>query len=167
MWDPVPGPGIEPRPLALGAWSLSHWTTRDISWCDLDPTNRLHWWERHLWRWEGQEAALQQMCGSGFNGILTALGFDQEVPDCGRKPGSLVLWCVFESCFRRSGQISLQSPLPLLLWTVSTIPCESPSVWIRESGLCYWQLILISILLQGACMHVWWLGRSFVTPWTV
>ena len=24
MWDLVPGPGIKPRPLALGAWSLSH-----------------------------------------------------------------------------------------------------------------------------------------------
>ena len=27
MWDLVPRPGTEPRPLALGAWSLSHWTT--------------------------------------------------------------------------------------------------------------------------------------------
>ena len=26
MWDLVPWPGIEPRPLALGARSLSHWT---------------------------------------------------------------------------------------------------------------------------------------------
>ena len=29
MWDLVPWPGIEPRPLALGAWSPSHWTTRE------------------------------------------------------------------------------------------------------------------------------------------
>ena len=28
MRDLVPGPGIEPRPPALGAWSLTHWTTR-------------------------------------------------------------------------------------------------------------------------------------------
>ena len=27
MWDPVPWPGIEPRPPTLEAWSLSHWTT--------------------------------------------------------------------------------------------------------------------------------------------
>ena len=27
MWDLVPRPGIEPRPPALGVWSLSHWTT--------------------------------------------------------------------------------------------------------------------------------------------
>ena len=27
MWDLVPWPRIEPRPLALGAQSLSHWTT--------------------------------------------------------------------------------------------------------------------------------------------
>ena len=29
MWDPVPWLGIEPGPLALGARSLSHWTTRE------------------------------------------------------------------------------------------------------------------------------------------
>ena len=36
--------GIEPRPYALGAWSLSHWTTRevpvifiDMIWCLLCP----------------------------------------------------------------------------------------------------------------------------------
>ena len=31
MWDLVPRPGIEPRPLQLGAQSLTHWTTRDPS----------------------------------------------------------------------------------------------------------------------------------------
>ena len=30
MWDLVPWPGIEPRPPALGAPSLIHWTTREI-----------------------------------------------------------------------------------------------------------------------------------------
>ena len=30
MWDPVPGPGIEQGPPALEAWSLSHWTTREV-----------------------------------------------------------------------------------------------------------------------------------------
>ena len=29
MWDLVPWPGVEPRPPELGAWSLSHWTTRE------------------------------------------------------------------------------------------------------------------------------------------
>ena len=29
MWDPVPWPRIEPRLPALGAQSLSHWTTRE------------------------------------------------------------------------------------------------------------------------------------------
>ena len=28
MWDLVPVAGIEPRPPALEAWSLSHWTTK-------------------------------------------------------------------------------------------------------------------------------------------
>ena len=30
MWDLVPRPGIEPRSPALGAWSLGHWTTREV-----------------------------------------------------------------------------------------------------------------------------------------
>ena len=33
MWDLliVPWPGMEPRPPALGAWSLNHWTTGKVS----------------------------------------------------------------------------------------------------------------------------------------
>ena len=30
MWDLVPWPGIKPRPPALGAQTLSHWSTRDV-----------------------------------------------------------------------------------------------------------------------------------------
>ena len=30
MWDLVPWPGMEPGPPALGAQSLSHWTTREV-----------------------------------------------------------------------------------------------------------------------------------------
>ena len=30
MRDLVPCVGIEPGPPALGAWSLSHWTTREV-----------------------------------------------------------------------------------------------------------------------------------------
>ena len=30
MWDLVPWPGIESRPPALGLWSFSHWTTREV-----------------------------------------------------------------------------------------------------------------------------------------
>ena len=29
MWDLVPWPGIKPGPPALGAWSLTHWTSRE------------------------------------------------------------------------------------------------------------------------------------------
>ena len=29
-WDLAPWPGIKPRSPALGAWSLSHWTTREV-----------------------------------------------------------------------------------------------------------------------------------------
>ena len=31
LWNLVPCPGIEPRPSAYGAQSLSHWTTREVS----------------------------------------------------------------------------------------------------------------------------------------
>ena len=30
MWDLVLWPGVEPQPPALGAWSVSHWTTREV-----------------------------------------------------------------------------------------------------------------------------------------
>ena len=30
MWDLVPRQQIKPRPLALGAWSLVHWTPREV-----------------------------------------------------------------------------------------------------------------------------------------
>ena len=30
MWDPVPLPGINLGPTALGTWHLSHWTTREV-----------------------------------------------------------------------------------------------------------------------------------------
>ena len=30
MWDLVPSKGMKPRPCALGAWSLSHWTTEKV-----------------------------------------------------------------------------------------------------------------------------------------
>ena len=30
MWDLIPQPGIKPGPPALGVWSLSHWTTREV-----------------------------------------------------------------------------------------------------------------------------------------
>ena len=30
MWDLVPGAGIKPGPYALGVWSLSHWTIREV-----------------------------------------------------------------------------------------------------------------------------------------
>ena len=30
MWGPIPQLGIEPGPPSLGAWSLSHWTTREV-----------------------------------------------------------------------------------------------------------------------------------------
>ena len=30
MWNLIPWPGIKPRTTALGAWNLSHWTTKEV-----------------------------------------------------------------------------------------------------------------------------------------
>ena len=30
LWDPVPWPGIKPKPPCTGVWSLSRWTTRKV-----------------------------------------------------------------------------------------------------------------------------------------
>ena len=43
-WDPGPCPGIEPRPPALGAHSLSHCTTREIPQMALDKVQRFLGW---------------------------------------------------------------------------------------------------------------------------
>ena len=47
MWDLILWPGIKPTSPVLGAWSLSHWTTREVlaitSWCVL---SLLVWSER-------------------------------------------------------------------------------------------------------------------------
>ena len=42
MWDLVPWPGIEPGSPALGAQSLSHWTTREV------PMNQFDYFPREF-----------------------------------------------------------------------------------------------------------------------
>ena len=37
MWDLVPWAGIEPGPLALGVWSLSHWTREVLTSTSVQP----------------------------------------------------------------------------------------------------------------------------------
>ena len=47
MWDLVPWPGIEPRLPALGVWSISYWTTREVLlYATLSIVQRI--WERWL-----------------------------------------------------------------------------------------------------------------------
>ena len=47
MWDLVPWPGIKPSPPGLGAWSLSHWTTREVYFSDVESAS--HTWDKsHL-----------------------------------------------------------------------------------------------------------------------
>ena len=56
MWDLVLQPGTEPRPPALGTWSLSHWTTREISAQRfLTALEKCKWklqWDTSSHRWE-------------------------------------------------------------------------------------------------------------------
>ena len=49
MWDLVPWPGIEPGPLALGTWSLNHWTTREVPWMSFLANPILQNVLRYLW----------------------------------------------------------------------------------------------------------------------
>ena len=44
MWCLVPWPEMESRPPALGSWSLSHWTTREVP-----DKETLEWWKRTHW----------------------------------------------------------------------------------------------------------------------
>ena len=66
-WDLVPWPGSEPRPPALEAQSLSHWTTREVPLGDflkifiyLFYFTTLYWfchtltWLRHGYTWGGR-----------------------------------------------------------------------------------------------------------------
>ena len=73
MWDLVPRPGIEPRPPALGVWSLTHWTTREVPLIDIIDTviqrnnhhhGRMHcnyWHFTVLWEFWGTIS-----CGQGI-----------------------------------------------------------------------------------------------------
>ena len=48
MWDVARPPGTEPRPPALGAWSLSHWTTREVPVVTVFKKKKQNW---RLDRW--------------------------------------------------------------------------------------------------------------------
>ena len=48
MWDLVPWSRMEPRPAALGAPSLSHWTTREVPWL-LHLTTCSQKWSSQSW----------------------------------------------------------------------------------------------------------------------
>ena len=80
MWDLVPWPGIEPGPAALGAWSVSHWTTREVpqllnSWVLSSFVNSLvSFWPEY---WEPFQPIRLTTCISLFQSAPTqsCLGF--------------------------------------------------------------------------------------------
>ena len=60
LWDIVLQPGMEPRPHGLGAWSLNHWTTREVP-CPVFAPGEEVGCNHHLR--DGQEAASLQSSG--------------------------------------------------------------------------------------------------------
>ena len=58
LWDLVPWPGVEPGPSALGEWSLSHWTTREVLRFQFaDILGKIQLW-RECWPHRGSTADL-------------------------------------------------------------------------------------------------------------
>ena len=47
LWDLVSRAGIEPRPPALEAWTLSHWTTREVPIVSFDVQLKQFFWLCH------------------------------------------------------------------------------------------------------------------------
>ena len=70
MWDLVPRPGIKPGPPALGMWSLSHWTIREVP--------------QGVFKWQGLWSQVSEQSGCGENVIClnsrTAASFPQLRP---------------------------------------------------------------------------------------
>ena len=70
MWDLVPRPGIKPEPPALGMWSLSHWTIREVP--------------QGVFKWQGLWSQVSECSGCGENVIglnsRTAASFPQLRP---------------------------------------------------------------------------------------
>ena len=67
MWDLVPQPGIEPRPPALGAQSLNHWTTKEVTGLYLKRIQWINRWSRSKIQLHGRK---------GFDSVLCL----QELP---------------------------------------------------------------------------------------
>ena len=83
-WDLVPWPGFKPRPPALEAQSLSHWTTGEVPASaakQANPCSRLPgmgWKLNQIFSWEARVVALSQIYGSQLD-TLNDQG-DSEAP---------------------------------------------------------------------------------------
>ena len=66
VWDLVPRPGIEPRPPALGAWSLNHWTTREVPvlFKDMNVCDMLEMSYKSIMNLAFKGLASREICGS-------------------------------------------------------------------------------------------------------
>ena len=113
-WDLVPQSGIKPRPPALRAWRLSHWTTRQVpganvlSWemfPEVQVLRRLFWVERVMGgrRWEDIRG-----CEVGF--------------------------CTQEGCTSQTGFVP--NSVTVKLWFIYLI-FPSPSVFLICERLCH------------------------------
>ena len=78
MWDLVHLPGIKPGPPTFGAWSPSHWTTREV------PiicffffySHRLNWSFHGHWKLTTEETRLEMIYVILNASILNTIGFN-------------------------------------------------------------------------------------------
>ena len=94
MWDLVPWPGIKPGPPALGAWSLTHWTTREVHRCMFEWEQspdfpsfldilECHWKgivHRQLWAQKGSRRAAVLYTLSAINSHWILKSRDSTLP---------------------------------------------------------------------------------------
>ena len=146
IWNLVPFPGMEPVPPAVGVWSLSHWTTREVPCCVFNwdwvrawrPLESTHWLPSSApytcW-WKGWGVQWASHC-AGAQGTQFFPGFVTE---------RFQFWvsCVME--WIQSGLLCLMSKVPVWLTCfcslesktkASCLQREYPSMfsdWMNES----------------------------------
>ena len=148
MWDLVPWPRIEPGPLALEAWSLSHQASREVPRWGLDKalsawgtfSSRSFYFDQqriHVWSLQLCLTLCDPMDyslpGSSVHGILQA---------------RILEWGAVSSVFPTQGLNPYL--LGLLLWQMDSLPLAPSS---RQAYDVLWSLLIFpGIVVQRA----WW-----------
>ena len=120
MWDLVPSPGIEPRPLALGVQTLSHWATRKVPCHALLSTQGC---------WRSDRAAMTLLADS-----LCCLTNSHSPKLLDNKTPTLFRFCLFPTVlsFRGCALVGLSSQRQLhsfCLWLVKVRTYNTMPAW--------------------------------------